>query len=120
MSQEITVNDGIPVTETGLKSTLGGYAESGELFLTAQITGAEADRVREQMRCQAGLVTGYSRLGFGQPERLDPPVYFEPLPTDEVWKFTTSSKSWQYLAGRTGYALVRDGVVICNTTTAMT
>jgi len=84
------VNDLIPVTKTGPLSALGDYAEMGDLFLTTQITGAEADQMRDQVREVAGF-----------------------LPTDEVWGFTTSSKSWQCLAGRAGYVLVRDGVVIC-------
>ena len=56
---------------------------------------------------------------FEPPQKLDPPVYFEPLPTDEVCDYTTSTSSWQNLAGRAGHALVRDGVIICKTTTLM-
>ena len=31
---------------------------------------------------------------------------------DEIWGFCSPSDSWQHLAGRAGYALVRDGEVI--------
>jgi hypothetical protein len=58
------------------------------------------------------LVTGYSHDWFEPPEKLDPPVYFEPLPTDEVWHYTTSARSWQHLAGRAGHALERSGLPI--------
>jgi hypothetical protein len=30
-------------------------------------------------------------------------------PSDEIWTFSSSAKSWQDLAGRAGIALVRDG-----------
>ncbi len=32
---------------------------------------------------------------------------------DEIWSFTTSDQSWEMMCGRSGYALVRDGTVIC-------
>lgn len=31
-------------------------------------------------------------------------------PTDEVWRFSSSARSWQARMGSAGYALVRDGV----------
>lgn len=31
---------------------------------------------------------------------------------DEIWKFSSPPDSWQLLCGRSGYALVRNGVVI--------
>ena len=31
---------------------------------------------------------------------------------DELWKFSSPPDSWQLLCGRSGYALVRNGVVI--------
>jgi hypothetical protein len=34
------------------------------------------------------------------------------LPGDEIWGFCSPPDSWQHLAGRAGYALVRDGQVI--------
>ena len=34
------------------------------------------------------------------------------LPGDEVWYFESGPESWRQLAGREGYALVRDGDVI--------
>jgi hypothetical protein len=77
--------------------------------------GAEAEQIQEKMKSWSRLVTGYSQIWYDPPEKLDPPVYFEPLPTDEVWRYTTSGRSWKNLAGRAGCALVRDGVVVCNT-----
>ncbi len=73
-----------PIIETGLVSDLGCYAKRGELFLTTRITRTDADRIREEMRSRSRSVTGYSHVCFEPPEKLDPPVYFEPLPTDEV------------------------------------
>ena len=34
------------------------------------------------------------------------------LPGDEIWFFASDAESWRQLAGREGYALVRDGDVI--------
>jgi len=34
------------------------------------------------------------------------------LEGDEIWRFSSGSSSWQNLAGRAGYALVRDGKAI--------
>lgn len=34
------------------------------------------------------------------------------MPGDQVWKFSTSSDSWEHLAGRSGLGLLRGGVVI--------
>jgi hypothetical protein len=119
LAHNSTADEGIPISRTGLVSDLGSYAERGELFLTTRITGTDADRIREEMRPRSRLVTITHTSDFEPPEKLDPPVYFEPLPTDEVWEYTTSTRSWQNLAGRAGHALVRDGVVICETTTRM-
>jgi len=33
-------------------------------------------------------------------------------PGDELWNFSSSTESWQQLAGRMGVALLRDGKVI--------
>ena len=44
-----SMDKGIPITKTGLVSRLGFYAERGELFLTTQITGTDADRIREEI-----------------------------------------------------------------------
>jgi hypothetical protein len=41
------------------------------------------------------------------------------LPGDEIWYFASDPESWQHLAGREGYALVRDGDVIDALVTAM-
>jgi len=116
---ESAVDRGSLIFKTGLVSDLGWYAEMGELFLTTPITGIDADRIKEEMRPRSRLVTVTHTSDFEPPEKLDPPVYFEPLPTDEVWDYTTSTSSWQNLAGRAGHALVRDGVVICETTTLL-
>ena len=42
------------------------------------------------------------------------------LPGDEIWYFSSDPESWRHLAGREGYALVRDGDVIDAITTGMT
>lgn len=110
---------GVPVTRTGLLCTLGSYAARGELLLTELVTGGEAENVKAQMKTQEGLVTSYREIWHEPAVELDPPVYFTPLATDEVWKFTTSKQSWRHLAGRAGYALVRDGVMICDAITVM-
>lgn len=110
---------GIPVTRTGVLCTLGPYAARGELLLTESVTGDEAENVKAQMKSQEGFVTSYRKVWHEPPVKLDPPVYFTPLTTDEVWKFITSKRSWQHLAGRAGYALVRDGVMICEIVTVM-
>ena len=107
---------GIPVTRTGLLCTLGSYAAVNELFLTELVTGDEAQNVKAQMKKREQLVTSHERVWRDSPVELDPPVYFTPLITDEVWKFTTS---WQRLSGRAGYALVRDGVMVCEIITVM-
>ena len=73
------MDKGIPITKTGLVSRLGFYAERGELFLTTRITGTDADRIREEMRPRSRLVTVTHTSGFEPSEKLDPPVYFEPL-----------------------------------------
>ena len=41
------------------------------------------------------------------------------LPGDEIRIFSSSSESWQHLAGRAGVALVRDGVPIRTILTMM-
>ena len=41
------------------------------------------------------------------------------LPGDKIFDFTTSPESWKKLAGRQGYVLVRDGVVIATFVTLM-
>jgi len=38
---------------------------------------------------------------------------------DELWTFTTSPKSWKYLAGRSGIALIRKGEVVSTLVTVM-
>ena len=108
---------GTPVTRTGLLCTLGSYAANRELLLTKLITGDKAENIKAQMRAYKRLVTSY-RVWPEPPVKLDPPVYFTPLATDEVWEFTTSRQSWR-LSGRAGYALVRDGVMICDIVTIM-
>ncbi|MGH9351358.1 MAG: hypothetical protein ACRD2G_04230 [Terriglobia bacterium] len=114
------MNSGITVNKTGWVSTLGPYAERGELFLTEQIVGAEAARVKERMRREkARLVTRSSARWYEDPKPIDRPLYFEPLPEDQVWRFTTSEESWRHLAGRSGYALVRNGVVVCDLVAVM-
>ena len=39
--------------------------------------------------------------------------------SDEVWEFCSSDASWEHLAGRAGFALVRGGKVIDCMTTLM-
>lgn len=107
---------GIPVTRTGLRCTLGPYAAINELFLTELVTGDEAENVKAQMKRHEQIVTSDTKVRRKPPVKLDSPVYFTPLTTDEVWKFTTS---WQRLSGRAGYALMRDGVMICEIITVM-
>jgi hypothetical protein len=34
------------------------------------------------------------------------------LPGDELWAFSSPAESWEHLAGRAGFAVVRDGVPI--------
>lgn len=34
------------------------------------------------------------------------------LPGDELWAFSSPAESWKHLAGRAGFAVVRDGVPI--------
>ena len=41
------------------------------------------------------------------------------LPGDEIWYFSSGPESWRQLAGREGYALVRDGDVIDSLITGM-
>lgn len=38
---------------------------------------------------------------------------------DELWEFSSSSESWEHLAGRAGIALVRDGKAIDSLVTLM-
>jgi len=40
-------------------------------------------------------------------------------PDDEIWYFESDPLSWKYLAGRAGYAIVRNGEPICYTVTKM-
>jgi hypothetical protein len=40
-------------------------------------------------------------------------------PGDELWSFASPRESWEQLAGRAGYALVRDGVAIAVLVTMM-
>jgi hypothetical protein len=104
----------IPITRTGPMSTLGGYARMGELFLTAQITGAEADQIKELMRqLGAEIFIARMRRWAAQPEGNEPPAMLDPLRTDQVWRYTVGNRSPRHRAGRMGYALVRGGVLIC-------
>lgn len=105
---------GIPVTRTDLLCTLGSYAVRGELLLTELVTRDEAENVKAKMKVKEQLVTSYREIWHEPAVKLETPVFFTPLITDEVWKFITSKRSWQHLAGRAGYALVRDGVMICD------
>jgi len=41
------------------------------------------------------------------------------LPGDELWAFSSPADSWEHLAGRAGFAVVRDGVPINITVTVM-
>ncbi len=38
---------------------------------------------------------------------------------DELWRFNSGAESWQHLAGRAGYVVVRDGQQIAHLTTMM-
>ena len=38
---------------------------------------------------------------------------------DELWEYCSSLESWQHLAGRAGYAVVREGVVVNEILTMM-
>jgi hypothetical protein len=49
---------------------------------------------------------------FFDPLRYGFSFQVTPRPDDEIWEFSSSLESWQYLAGRAGAALVRDGTVI--------
>ena len=40
-------------------------------------------------------------------------------PDDEIWYFESDPLSWRYLAGRAGYAIVRNGEPVCYTVTKM-
>jgi len=40
-------------------------------------------------------------------------------PGDELWEFSSSEESWQHLAGRAGFALVRNGEVVASIVTMM-
>jgi hypothetical protein len=40
-------------------------------------------------------------------------------PTDELYRFSTSPESWAHLAGRSGYALVRNRKVVAHIVTLM-
>jgi len=40
------------------------------------------------------------------------PFIAQMLPEDELWRFRSPPNSWANKAGRAGYAIVRDGVVI--------
>ena len=40
-------------------------------------------------------------------------------PDDEIWYFESDPFSWKYLAGRAGYAIVRNGEPVCYTVTKM-
>jgi hypothetical protein len=40
-------------------------------------------------------------------------------PGDELWEFSSSQESWQALAGRAGFAVVRNGKVIASMVTMM-
>jgi hypothetical protein len=61
---------------------------------------AEEDNTRED-----GVPFGYLN---GEWERLKAMM----LPGDELWGFCSPPDSWQHLAGRAGYALIRNGEVI--------
>jgi hypothetical protein len=108
------MDDPLPITRTGPMSTLGGYARMGELFLTAQITGGEAEQVKELLR-QLNVETFIARMRrwTALPEGNAPPAPIDPLPTDQVWKYATRTSDMRRPAGPTGYALVREGVLIC-------
>ena len=110
-----TNDNAIQVTRTGLLCRLDVYASCGELFLTQRISGATADEIREKMKQRSRWVDTY---GAWNDKRYDPPVFFEPRVTDEVWRFATRGEV-NKRAGRWGYALVRDGVMICEIVTAM-
>jgi hypothetical protein len=40
-------------------------------------------------------------------------------PGDELWEYCSSPESWQHLAGRAGYAVVREGEVVDGILTIM-
>lgn len=40
-------------------------------------------------------------------------------PGDELWSYSSDAESWENLAGRAGYALVREGAVIAKVETVM-
>ena len=56
---------------------------------------------------------------FFDPLRYGFSFQVTPRPDDEIWEFSSSLESWQYLAGRAGAALVRDGTVIDACVTAL-
>jgi hypothetical protein len=56
---------------------------------------------------------------FFDPLRYGFSFQLTPRPDDEIWEFSSSLESWQYLAGRAGAALVRDGTVIDACVTAL-
>lgn len=120
------MDNGTPITETDWTFDLQPPSDSPKLVLVRQLPGAEADEIKEQMRVRQAAETEALRKLAGRrglwPRRRRPaksPVPLEPQPTDEVWDYSTSRESWQHRAGRCGYALVRDGVVIYEITTAM-
>ena len=91
-----------------------------EYFRTSQITGAQADRIKDSMRqACAQYFERQMREWNAQPDGKEQPVLIEPLPTDEVWNYRSDDKSWENLAGRRGYALVRDGREIWHIRTGM-
>lgn len=91
-----------------------------EYFRTSQITGAEGDRIKEQMRQEcARYFERRMHEWIAQPDGKERPVLIVPLPTDEVWNYRSDDKSWENLAGRRGYTLVRDGVEIWHVRTGM-
>jgi hypothetical protein len=40
-------------------------------------------------------------------------------PGDDLWEYCISPESWQHLAGRAGYAVVREGEVVDGILTMM-
>lgn len=104
----------IQVTQVGPLSTLGGYAQVGELFLTARITGSEAEQIKELLRqLGAEIFIARMRRWAASPAGTEPPARMDPLRTDQVWRYALGSRGRRHLARRMGYALVRDGEVIC-------
>ena len=113
--------DHAPTTRNGWTFDFRDYIkELGRTFLTDQITGTEADQIKDRMRqACARYFEMRMREWTEQPDGKEQPVLIEPLPTDEVWNYRSDDKSWENLAGRSGYALVRDGVEIWHIRTGM-